>query len=196
MPNKTCTKCKTTFPATLEFFYKNTGGKFGVTPRCKSCTNEDNAAGHAKRKAAAPDKIRAQATERSKRHYHANLERSRAKQREHQARKRADPELRTIINMAKRAGGARLTVAEFNAMFEAQGHKCAICEATEPGAKAGWNIDHCHKSKKVRFVLCAHCNRGLGAFFDNPSLMRKAADMLEKYQDQADMPVGSVFEET
>ena len=47
-PLKTCRKCLKEFPATLEFFYKNSGSKFGVTPRCKACVNQDNAASHAK----------------------------------------------------------------------------------------------------------------------------------------------------
>lgn len=73
-PLKTCRKCLKEFPATLEFFYKNSGGKFGVTPRCKTCVNQDNAASHAKRLAANPEKIRAQATARSKKYYYSNLE--------------------------------------------------------------------------------------------------------------------------
>lgn len=32
---KTCRKCGEKKPATLEFFYKNPGGKFGLTPRYK-----------------------------------------------------------------------------------------------------------------------------------------------------------------
>lgn len=194
MHEKTCTKCSKTFPATLEFFYKNSGGKYGVTPRCKTCVNQENMASHLRRKETNPEKIKAQASARSQRHYHRNLERSREKQRNYQAKKRADPKIKAMINMAKRAGGARLKPEDFEKMFEAQGRKCAICGTAEPGAKHGWNIDHCHISGKVRFILCAHCNRGLGAFFDDPTLMRRAADKLEQYQNQADRPVSAVLE--
>ncbi len=193
MIQKTCRKCLKDFPATTEFFYRNSGGKFGLTPRCKLCVNQDNADSHAKRLAANPDAIRAMVNARSKKSYHRHLERNREKQRKHQAKKRSDPEKRAHINMAKRAGGARLKPDDFNRLFAAQGCKCAICSTTEPGSKNGWNIDHCHKSGQVRFILCAHCNRGLGAFFDNPALMRKAANILEQYQHQADEPVASIF---
>jgi hypothetical protein len=176
---KTCRKCGGSFPANTEFFYRNPRGKFGVTPRCKPCVNEDNKASHAARLMRDPDKIRLQANERSKRSYRKNLEESRKKQREFQARNRADPEKNEKIKARKRADGAGLTPDQWNAMFDAQGCRCAICGSASPGSKNGWNTDHCHKTKRVRFILCAHCNRGLGAFKDNPEIMRKAADMIE-----------------
>lgn len=176
---KTCKKCKAYLPATLEFFYKNAGGKYGLTPRCKPCVNQDNLASHAKRLAQDPEKVRAQATTRAKRSYYKNLEANQARQRNHQAKRRANPDTYLLIQSRKRADGAGLTPDQLEAMFQAQGCVCAICGANEPGSKIGWNVDHCHKTDRVRFVLCAHCNRGLGAFRDNPALMRKAADMLE-----------------
>ena len=55
-----------------------------------------------------------------------------------------------------------ITLDEFNALFEAQGRKCASCEATEPGAK-WWHIDHDHDTRKIRGILCEPCNLTLGA---------------------------------
>lgn len=174
---KMCRKCGASFPATVEHFYRNPGGKFGLTPRCKSCVDEDNKASHARRLVADPEKIRRQAAERSKRSYWSNLEKSRAKQRKYaKARHAADPSLK---RRAKLKSQYDMTPEQWQEMFEAQGCKCAICGSDKPNAKAGWNTDHCHKSGRVRFILCAHCNRGLGAFRDNPDWMRKAADMLE-----------------
>jgi len=77
-----------------------------------------------------------------------------------------------------------MTQEQWHGMFEAQGCKCAICQSTEPGSKNGWNTDHCHNSGRVRFILCAHCNRGLGAFKDNPEVMRRAASMLEEFHNK------------
>ncbi len=178
---KTCRKCGETFPADLEHFYRNVGGKYGLTPRCKPCVNDDNAESHAKRLATDPERIRALANERSKKSYQKHLDKSRERHREHQAKRRADPELRRIINVRKRAAGAGITPKAYDALFKAQGSKCAICESTDPGSKGGWNLDHCHQSNTIRFILCAHCNRGLGAFRDDPMLMRKAADVLEAF---------------
>jgi hypothetical protein len=39
-------------------------------------------------------------------------------------------------------------------------------------------IDHCHKTGKIRGLLCDTCNKGLGLFYDNIDLMQKAIDYL------------------
>lgn len=171
---KTCRKCGKAFPATLEFFYKNSGGKFGITPRCKSCVNEDNAASHAKRLARDPDKVRAQASARTKKHYHKDLEKGRERARKSAAKARKDPKKYEKIRARKRAAGAGLTPEEIEAIRVRQDNKCAICDSPNPN-----DLDNCHTSGKVRWLLCNHCNRGLGAFKDSPVLLRKAAVMLE-----------------
>lgn len=179
---KKCRKCGDVLPANTDFFYRNSGGKYGLTPRCKSCVNVDNKASHAARMKREPEKIRLQANARSKAYYERNLDECRKKGRE-SAKKRhaADPSLK---RRAKLKAGYNMTPEQWQGMFEAQGCRCAICRSESPNAKAGWNTDHCHKTGRVRFILCAHCNRGLGAFRDSPELMRKAADMLEEIQNQ------------
>lgn len=175
MKTKTCRKCLSVFPADLSHFYKNAGGKYGLSPRCKPCVNEDNAVSHSKRVATQPDRIRALANARSKRSYHRHLELNRERQREHAAKRRADPNARKEIAARKRGGGARLSAAQIAEIAERQHHRCAICDAPGPT-----DLDHCHKTGRVRFLLCKHCNRGLGAFFDSPNLMRRAARVLEQ----------------
>jgi hypothetical protein len=188
---KTCRKCKVDFSATVEFFYRNPSGKFGLTPRCKTCVNEDNKESHKKRLEKNPERLRALANKKAKNYYHRNIEKIRQQQREWKADKRKDPETCKIINMKKRGGGARMTPQDFEELFNKQDRKCAICFSEDSGNKnSHWNIDHCHKTKQVRFILCCHCNRGLGAFRDNPVWLRKAADMLEKFYDfESENPV-------
>jgi len=64
-----------------------------------------------------------------------------------------------------RFNGYGITELDFIAMLDKQRHRCAICErvlAILP--KAEVHIDHCHKSGKVRGVLCKRCNTGLYLF--------------------------------
>lgn len=68
-----------------------------------------------------------------------------------------------------------ITKEEMNSMIDAQGGVCAICGQQNPN-----HIDHDHKSKIVRGVLCFSCNRGLGKFEDDTSLLRQAIRYLKE----------------
>lgn len=56
-----------------------------------------------------------------------------------------------------------LTLEDFDALLEAQSGKCWICgvEHKEQSQKR-LHVDHCHKSGKVRGLLCMSCNTKLG----------------------------------
>lgn len=70
-----------------------------------------------------------------------------------------------------------ITAEEYDAMFEAQGERCAICRTDDPGAK-NWHIDHCHESDEVRGILCANCNHMLGKAQDNIATLLAGANYL------------------
>lgn len=75
---------------------------------------------------------------------------------------------------------------EYEAMFEAQRGVCAICEQPEQrkshdGGPAMMPVDHCHNSGKVRGLLCSACNRALGMFKENPTILRKAIEYVESH---------------
>jgi Recombination endonuclease VII len=89
---------------------------------------------------------------------------------------------RTLAHNRGEAGRARrlkrygLTLADFDAMLEAQNGLCAVC-GVRPARTL--NIDHCHETGDVRGLLCSGCNTGSGGFKDNPYLLRKAADFID-----------------
>ena len=101
-------------------------------------------------------------------------------------RKKAEenPAWREENNFKKRAKGLGFTKKQWEKMFDEQGRVCAICGSETSGHKKGWNLDHCHKTNRARFILCTHCNRGLGGFKDNSDLMRKAAKMLDEFNSR------------
>lgn len=63
---------------------------------------------------------------------------------------------------------------------------CGICN--KPLEWEARHLDHCHKTGKIRGILCGTCNRGLGAFYDNVESLDRAINWLRKHNDQIDNP--------
>ena len=73
-----------------------------------------------------------------------------------------------------------LTKAELDLLL-AQNESCAICGTAEwGGPHKKPNVDHDHATGKVRGILCASCNNGLGRFRDDPALLQAAITYLTK----------------
>jgi hypothetical protein len=80
-------------------------------------------------------------------------------------------------------------LTEYDRLLEAQDGKCAICQKEESyvranGARFALAVDHCHNSSKIRGLLCAGCNRGLGLFGDSAELLEAAAKYLRLHAEQ------------
>jgi hypothetical protein len=82
-----------------------------------------------------------------------------------------------------------LTPEQFAAMSAAQNHVCAICGKPETARKynskeiRNLSIDHNHDTGKVRALLCAGCNKGIGHFRDHPELLVAAIAYLQRHSD-------------
>lgn len=79
-----------------------------------------------------------------------------------------------------------ITKEEFHQMVENQKGCCGICNIHESNVGYTLNIDHCHKSGKVRMLLCSRCNQGLGMFKDDIALLEKAVDYLKRFKTDVD----------
>lgn len=55
-----------------------------------------------------------------------------------------------------------------------------------------YNIDHCHRTGKIRGLLCRSCNSALGHFMDNPIILRHAAGYVERANFKDFHPVESM----
>jgi hypothetical protein len=70
-----------------------------------------------------------------------------------------------------------MTFEQLNEMKEKQNHCCLVCkQQTEKLV-----IDHCHKSGKVRGLLCNQCNMGIGLFKDNSEYLKGAISYLSQF---------------
>lgn len=75
-----------------------------------------------------------------------------------------------------------LTVEQYNQRLESQNNCCAICKKPQKDENRAFAVDHCHKNKYLRGLLCMHCNSALGKFYDNISLLESAILYLKYYQ--------------
>lgn len=72
-----------------------------------------------------------------------------------------------------------ITSEEYDALYEAQGGVCAICQRAKGTGRRRLAVDHCHKTGEVRGLLCKTDNVYLGRLRDDPEAFRRAAAYLE-----------------
>lgn len=77
-----------------------------------------------------------------------------------------------------------ISIEQYNELLKNQNYSCVICGTKETqDRRSGYlSVDHCHKSGKIRGLLCGTCNRGLGYFKDNPELLYNAFSYLKNYK--------------
>ncbi len=90
------------------------------------------------------------------------------------------------ISTIKRKYG--LTKEEYNELLKKQKSVCAICGKVDnrimKGTVVKLNVDHCHKTGKVRGLLCNRCNSGLGLLKDDINLLNKAILYLKQNEKE------------
>lgn len=86
-----------------------------------------------------------------------------------------------------------LSYEDYMAMVISQNGGCAICGGVNKQSDNVDNqrirrrmffVDHCHKTGKVRGLLCSKCNSGLGMLGDDAPSLRKALDYLQRLEDK------------
>lgn len=155
------------------------------TYRCIDCGGEsvtDKPTGLPPQRCAECKAIRSKTynAERQKAWRAANPERARAHWNKSNRKRLADPEHLRQKNEAHMLRKYDLTMAEFDALLAKQGGVCAICGGGRNGPGARFHVDHCHKSAKVRGLLCGRCNTAIGLLQDDPKIAESAAAYLRR----------------
>lgn len=96
-------------------------------------------------------------------------------------RVKPDPEISRRSQLRTRYG---LTVDQYDAMLEAQGGLCALCDS--PPQVRRLSVDHDHLTGAVRGLLCGRCNLAL-AFFEDQDLFDAATDYLRRHSQQQEV---------
>jgi len=192
MKTKICNKCFEE-KSILEFG-THQGCLYGVRPVCKKCYSKiqtEKQKNNPKYKAYQKEHY-----QKNKLYYKKYQQKNKSKRRNARRKKYAtDPNYRAkMIKAAKTyrdenpdqmkkyelKKSYNLTWNEFKELQVNQNYKCAICGFEDNGDKAFFPfIDHCHKTNKVRGLLCSKCNFGIGQFNDDTNLLKKAIRYLE-----------------
>lgn len=70
----------------------------------------------------------------------------------------------------------KLTREQALRFMEQRNLGCQVC-----GSKVRPAIDHCHKTKTVRGILCQSCNMAVGYAMDNPEILEGLAKYIRKF---------------
>lgn len=90
-----------------------------------------------------------------------------------------------LDDLKKRKGKNRALIKAFNIdleeyerMLSYQGGKCAICKRPSFLLDRSLAVDHCHKTGKIRKLLCSRCNLVLGHIDDNIEILESMVKYL------------------
>ena len=178
--HKTCTKCLTEKPTSA--FHKNRRAKDGLDYHCRECTTARNAERHTRLRNRADHDIDYPAKKRC-----SDCGETKPASEFAKDRNRLDG-LFSRCKLCARWEHVQhkygLSRDGWEAMWEAQGGRCVICQEPMERDGAARNslravIDHCHGGGQVRALLHSECNRILGFFQDDPAIFRRAARYLE-----------------
>src|SRR5262249_34843744 len=100
---------------------------------------------------------------------------------ERRLRRATDPEFRKQCAISDRRDNLKrrygITIDDYNRLFKKQKGRCNICR--KKSRRRRLYVDHDHRRKFVRQLLCNPCNIGLGWFKDDARLLRRAAPRLD-----------------
>lgn len=74
-----------------------------------------------------------------------------------------------------------ITSDQYEELERQQGGVCYVCRQPQQRGRTKYLcVDHCHRTGKVRKLLCHRCNAALGYANDDPGRLRQLADYLEE----------------
>lgn len=92
--------------------------------------------------------------------------------------RKAAPDATRPYHLKSRYG---ITISDYDRMEQEQNGLCLICHRPETQRKR-LAVDHCHKTGKVRGLLCTTCNSAIGHLLDDPDVIDRAAAYVRRHQ--------------
>ena len=148
--------CQQQNPQPLTSFNKNKSREDGLHYRCKSCVNLA-----------------------TKKWQKVNPERTRIKG--DLWKKKNKDKVKTMQKRWSLLKKYNMSLEEYSEKLKQQDFRCAICKKHQDDLGTALAVDHCHKTGKVRDLLCSTCNSYLGYIKDTIMIGRNLTEYLRKY---------------
>ncbi len=108
-----------------------------------------------------------------------NLEKSRARE---TVWKKANPYAVYLQNRKQSLKSRGITPEEYHIKLAEQADRCLLCGPADDLPTETLAADHCHTTGKLRNLLCARHNLGLGLFKDNVEALRRAIKYIQEWK--------------
>ena len=96
------------------------------------------------------------------------------------ARTTVDKDKRRDYDLTRNYG---ITHEVYLEMLAKQDGCCKICNITENEHGKRLHVDHNHTTGKIRGLLCSRCNTAIGHFKEDPDIIQKAIDYIERWNN-------------
>ena len=91
--------------------------------------------------------------------------------------KKNSPELKASNHARQIKVQYGISIEQYNEMLKRQNGVCKICKSENNRRLC---VDHCHKTGRIRGLLCDNCNKAMGILGDDPVRLRLCAKYLEE----------------
>lgn len=171
---KQCRSCENSM--TLKYFYKNRSKKDGFHDECAKCQRKTNLTKYYANRSSHLEKMKDR-YQKNKGIISDKLKQSR----------KHNPD---IFKNRKLKDEFGIGLIDYRSLSEQQNHVCAICGNKETivdkrtGKTRALAVDHCHKTKRTRGLLCMACNQGIGNLKESPHIIQSALNYLQKHKEE------------
>jgi uncharacterized protein YlaI len=73
-----------------------------------------------------------------------------------------------------------ISLEQYQELFDKQEGRCPVCMRHQDELKVRLAVDHNHKTKEIRGLMCQTCNHRVVGRHTDSSLLRRVADYLER----------------
>ena len=171
LPHLECKKCRVLKSLNKENFKSRKAGTIGFLGTCRDCLSKEDSSYYKKEKEEFPECLSERRKRTDHKRYHTET------RKEYRRLHQRSQYLMTTYG---------ISLEQYEELKANQGNKCAICGGKGKGIQEVLDVDHDHKTGKVRGLLCSKCNSGLGMLQDNPHILKSALQYLEVNKEKKD----------